>query len=50
MMTPSEKYLCESQNVRQIIESLKTGRVYEIQNTPGLPRVSTVGGKLKRKI
>lgn len=48
-MKPSEKYSLEIQIIRQIIESLKAGQVYEIQNTPGVPRVSTVGTKLEEK-
>ena len=49
-MKTSEKYTLEIQEVKSLIEKLKAGQVYEIQNTPGVPRVSTVGGKLKRKI
>lgn len=48
-MKPSEKYSLEIQIIRQIIESLKAGQVYEIQNVPGVPRVSTVGTKLEEK-
>ena len=48
-MKPSEKYSLEIQIIRQIIESLKAGQVYEIQNTPDVPRVSTVGTKLEEK-
>lgn len=45
-MKPSEKYGLEIQDIKSLIEKLKAGQVYEIQNVRGVPRVSKIGNDL----
>lgn len=38
------------QSIRQDIEILKKSQIYEIDRVPGVPRCSTVGTRLEKKI
>lgn len=44
-----EKYALEIQSIRQDIELLKNGQIYEIDQVPGVPRCSTIGQRLEEK-
>lgn len=48
-MKPSEKYGLEIQNIKSLIEKLKAGQVYEIQNVRGVPAVRTIGDDLEKQ-
>ena len=44
------KYALELQDIANDLEILKNGFIYEIQNTPGIPKCSTVGTRLEKKL
>lgn len=45
-----ERYALEIQSIWQDVETLKNGQIYELDRVPGVPRCSTVGQNLEKKL
>ena len=48
-MNITEKYALEIQTIKQLINQLKNGQIYEIDSVPGLPKCNTIGEKLEKE-